>query len=48
MLLDEFKTTMTNEFEMIYLGLMKYFLGIEVKQLDDGIFINQQKYATDV
>ena len=48
MLLDEFKATMTNEFEMTDLGLMKYFLGIEVKQSDDGIFINQQKYATDV
>ena len=48
MLLDEFKTTMTNEFEMTDLGLMKYFLGIEVKQSDDGIFISQQKYATDV
>ena len=48
MLLDEFKTTMTNEFEMTDLGLMKYFLGIEVKQSDDGIFISQQKYATDI
>ena len=32
MLLDEFKATMTNVFEMTNLGLLKYFLGIEVKQ----------------
>ena len=43
MLLDEFKTTMTNEFEMTDLGLMKYFLGIEVKQSDDGIFLSVNK-----
>ena len=29
--IDEFKTTMKNEFDMTNLGLMKYFLGIEVK-----------------
>jgi len=29
--LDEFKATMMKEFEMTDLGLMKYFLGIEVE-----------------
>ena len=48
MLLDEFKVAMTNEFEMKDLGLMKYFLCIEVKQSDDVIFISQQKYVSDV
>ena len=48
MLLDEFKEAMKCEFEMTDLGLMKYFLGIEVEQKHDGIFISQQKYATDV
>ena len=32
-------------FEMTDLGLMKYFLGIEVSQTDDGIFICLTKYA---
>ena len=32
-LIDEFKEAMKSEFEMIDLGLLKYFLGIEVKQM---------------
>ena len=30
------------------LGMMKYFLGIEVIQSEDGIFICQSRYANDV
>ena len=45
---DEFKKSMKIEFEMTDLGIMKYFLGIEVTQSEDGIFINQTKYANDV
>ena len=37
--IDMFKSAMKREFEMIDLGLMKYFLGIEVTQNDKGIFI---------
>ena len=33
---------------MTNLGLMKYFLGLEVTQTDKGIFICQHKYATDI
>ena len=33
---------------MTDLGLMSYFLGLEVKQTDDGIFVSQQKYANDI
>ena len=33
---------------MIDLGLIKYFLGIEVNQLKYGIFINQTRYALEV
>ena len=39
---------MKQEFEMTDLGLMKYFLGIEVNQLKYGIFINQIRYALEV
>ena len=39
----EFKKSMRNEFEMFDLGLMHYFLGIEVMQSDDGIFLSQKK-----
>lgn len=45
---DEFKNSMMLEFEMTDLGKMKYFLGVEVKQCQDGIFICQRKYAKEV
>ena len=38
-LIGEFKEAMKNEFEMIELGLLKYFLGIKVKQMHECIFI---------
>ena len=44
---DMFKSAMKREFEMIDLGLMKYFLGIEVTQSDKEILIFQSKYAKD-
>ena len=36
------------EFEMKDLGLLKYFLGIEVLRSKRGIFINQRKYILDL
>jgi len=46
--LNEFKVAMMKVFEMTDLGLMKYFLGIEVKQSQKVIFICQNKYAKDL
>ncbi|CAH9069840.1 unnamed protein product [Cuscuta europaea] len=45
---DEFKQVMTKEFEMTDIGLMSYYLGIEVKQMNDGIFITQEGYTREV
>ena len=39
---------MESEFGMIDLGLMNFFLGIEVQQSESGIFISQFKYASEV
>jgi hypothetical protein len=39
---------MLQAFEMTDLGEMKYFLGMELHQHNDGIFISQSKYANDV
>jgi hypothetical protein len=39
---------MQSEFEMTDLGIMKYFLGIEVHQSAKVIFVCQQKYAADI
>lgn len=41
---EKFKKSMMVEFEKFDLGLMHYFLGIEVTQSTAGIFISQQKY----
>ncbi|KAE8684274.1 hypothetical protein F3Y22_tig00111146pilonHSYRG00032 [Hibiscus syriacus] len=45
---NEFKDVMMKEFEMTYMGLMAYYLGIEVKQQNDGIFISQESYAKEI
>ncbi|TYK16910.1 integrase [Cucumis melo var. makuwa] len=39
---------MKNEFEMSDMGLIHYFLGIEVNQNEGEIVISQQKYAHDL
>ena len=43
-----FKKSMKKEFAMTDLGKMKYFLGVEVIQNEEGIFISQKKYAHEV
>jgi len=43
-----FKKCMTHTFDMTNLGKMRFFLGIEVLQKPEGIFLCQQKYANDV
>ncbi|KAK3026887.1 hypothetical protein RJ639_041356 [Escallonia herrerae] len=45
---DDFKKEMAKEFEMIDIDLMSYYLGIKIKQIDDGIFISQEAYAKKV
>ncbi|KAE8706056.1 Detected protein of unknown function [Hibiscus syriacus] len=45
---NEFKDVMMKEFEMTDTGLMAYYLGIEVKQQNDGIFISQESYAKEI
>jgi transposase InsO family protein len=47
-MMNQFKLEMKAAFEMTDLGLMSYFLGIEIKQDVGGIFIGQQKYAKEI
>jgi hypothetical protein len=42
------KKKLVAEFEMKYLGLMHYFLGLEVLQSPEKIFLNQGKYAVEI
>jgi len=46
--IEKFKEEMKEEFEMIDLGLLKYFLKIKVQQLEHGIFISQSKYVENI
>jgi hypothetical protein len=46
--LTNFKHAMQSEFEMIDLGIKKYFLRIEVDQSTKGIIAYQKKYAIDI
>ncbi|XP_047964686.1 uncharacterized protein LOC125209122 [Salvia hispanica] len=39
---EEFKKAITEEFEMVDIGLSAYYLGVEVKQLKHGVFITQE------
>ena len=45
---NKFKADLMNEFEMKDLGLMRYFLGMEVHQCQEEIFVCQSKYAKDM
>ena len=45
---ESFKKSMMVEFEMSDLGMLHYFLGIEVVQSANGIFMSQKKYVQDV
>ncbi|GKE25502.1 uncharacterized mitochondrial protein-like protein [Tanacetum coccineum] len=45
---EEFEVLMKGEFEMSAIGEMNFFLGLQVQQLPDGIFISQDKYVKDM
>jgi hypothetical protein len=45
---EEFSRTMIQKFEMSMMGELKYFLGFQVKQLQEGTFISQTKYIQDI
>ncbi|KAL0847150.1 hypothetical protein Bca101_020396 [Brassica carinata] len=39
---------MTKEFEMSMVGELSYFLGLQIKQMKDGIFVSQSTYAKNL
>ncbi|KAK6125632.1 hypothetical protein DH2020_040630 [Rehmannia glutinosa] len=47
-LCDKFSNLMQGKFEMSMMGELKFFLGLQVKQLKDGTFISQTKYTRDL
>ncbi|GKF78072.1 putative ribonuclease H-like domain-containing protein, partial [Tanacetum coccineum] len=44
----EFKALMKGIFQMSSMGELIFFLGLQVKQNTNGIFISQDKYVTDM
>ena len=40
-LCKKFSSCMSKEFEISMMGELKYFLGLQIKQTEEGIFINQ-------
>ncbi|KAG8485549.1 hypothetical protein CXB51_018884 [Gossypium anomalum] len=47
-LVNEFKAQMQEVFDMTDLGIMAYFLGMEVNQTDRGIFISQHTFILKI
>jgi hypothetical protein len=45
---EEFSRIMIQKFGMSMMGELKYFLGFQIKQLQEGTFIYQTKYIQDI
>jgi len=45
---QELSKLMQGEFEMPLMGELTFFLGLQIKQTCDGIFISQTKYAIEL
>ncbi|GKA03246.1 putative ribonuclease H-like domain-containing protein [Tanacetum coccineum] len=44
----EFEKLMHDKFQMSSIGELTFFLGLQVKQKEDGIFISQDKYVANI
>ncbi|GJW52412.1 ribonuclease H-like domain-containing protein [Tanacetum coccineum] len=44
----EFEALMHNKFKMSAMGELSFFLGLQVLQKKDGIFLSQDKYVSDI
>ena len=44
----EFSEEMKKDFEMSMVGELTFFLGLQVKQKKEGIFVSQEKYARNI
>ncbi|GKB54958.1 retrovirus-related pol polyprotein from transposon TNT 1-94 [Tanacetum coccineum] len=45
---DEFAKIVHDKFEISMMGELNFFLGLQIKQMEDGIFINQSKYIKEM
>ena len=47
-MIHSFKEDLAKEFEMKDMGLLHYFLGLEIWQGDGKFFVSQGKYAREI
>jgi hypothetical protein len=47
-LVSKFSDTMSREFEVSMMGELNFFIGLQIKQTQDGTFVHQGKYTKDV
>ncbi|GKC55032.1 copia protein [Tanacetum coccineum] len=45
---EELNQFVANDFEMSMMGELNFFLGLQIKQMEDGIFFNQSKYIKEM
>ncbi|GJR48425.1 putative ribonuclease H-like domain-containing protein [Tanacetum coccineum] len=45
---DDFEALMKSRFQISSMGELTFFLGLQVKQKEDGIFISQDKYVAEI
>ncbi|GJV83508.1 retrovirus-related pol polyprotein from transposon TNT 1-94 [Tanacetum coccineum] len=45
---DKFAKIMHDEFKMSMMGELNFFLGLQIKQMKEGIFFNQSKYIKEL
>ncbi|GJY66287.1 putative ribonuclease H-like domain-containing protein [Tanacetum coccineum] len=45
---DEFEALMKSRFQMLSMGELTFFLRLQVKQKEDGLFISQDKYVVEI
>jgi hypothetical protein len=46
-LVARFAENMRKEFEMSMMGVLQFFLGLQIKQVKEGTFVHQAKYTKD-
>ena len=47
-LINFYKEDLEREFEMKYMGLLHYFLGLEIWKREGELFVSQGKYANEI
>nr|GEW65452.1 putative ribonuclease H-like domain-containing protein [Tanacetum cinerariifolium] len=45
---DEFEELMKNRFQISSMGELTFFLGLQIKKKEDGVFISQDKYVVEI